>query len=177
MKKTKRETVLESARLLFAQQGFAGTTMDAVAEHAGVSKMTVYAHFHSKEQLFDTVSESVTQALAAQWQRLGEVELPIQERLLTVAKGMLALGRTPEVVLIDPSRSTCFSACELALQDLLQRAVQAGALRIDDIASATAQFLGMIAACLASRMPPGPQRDDYVVSSVALFVRAHPPAA
>ncbi|MFN3462370.1 MAG: TetR/AcrR family transcriptional regulator, partial [Oceanibaculum sp.] len=44
--------VVEAARTLFSEQGFAAVSMDQVAKAAGVSKATVYAHFASKEQLF-----------------------------------------------------------------------------------------------------------------------------
>jgi TetR/AcrR family transcriptional repressor of mexJK operon len=48
----KMETVTRSARELFLGQGFAATSMDAIAKAAGVSKATLYAYFPSKETLF-----------------------------------------------------------------------------------------------------------------------------
>ncbi|MBY6186099.1 TetR/AcrR family transcriptional regulator [Marinobacter hydrocarbonoclasticus] len=48
----KREQILEAAGQLFVQQGFITTSMDEVAQQAGVSKQTVYAHFGSKDELF-----------------------------------------------------------------------------------------------------------------------------
>lgn len=41
-----------AARRLFLEQGFAATSMDAVAREAGVSKATLYSYFASKEALF-----------------------------------------------------------------------------------------------------------------------------
>lgn len=49
---TKRAAVLAAAQRLFLQNGFAGTSMDAIAEVAGVSKLTAYKYFHSKQELF-----------------------------------------------------------------------------------------------------------------------------
>lgn len=40
-----------AARRLFAQQGYAGTTVEQVAEAAGVSARTVFRHFPRKEDL------------------------------------------------------------------------------------------------------------------------------
>ncbi|MCP3870008.1 MAG: TetR/AcrR family transcriptional regulator [Gammaproteobacteria bacterium] len=37
---------------LFLSNGFQGTSMDSVAQRAGVSKQTVYSHFSNKEELF-----------------------------------------------------------------------------------------------------------------------------
>ncbi len=48
----KRQQILEAAGQLFVQQGFITTSMDEIAQQAGVSKQTVYAHFGSKDELF-----------------------------------------------------------------------------------------------------------------------------
>ncbi|WP_346837364.1 TetR/AcrR family transcriptional regulator [Microbulbifer sp. SAOS-129_SWC] len=54
----KRRAILDAAKVLFLTHGFAGTSMDAVAAAAGVSKLTVYNHFSDKETLFFTAVES-----------------------------------------------------------------------------------------------------------------------
>jgi AcrR family transcriptional regulator len=43
-----RRTILQAARELFAEQGFANTTVKALAERAGVAVQTIYATFGSK---------------------------------------------------------------------------------------------------------------------------------
>ena len=48
----KRGAVLEAAQRLFIAHGFARTSMDAVADAAGVSKLTAYKYFGSKQELF-----------------------------------------------------------------------------------------------------------------------------
>ncbi len=54
----KRRAVLDAARTLFLERGFAGTSMDDVASAAGVSKQTVYAHFSDKHRLFIELIET-----------------------------------------------------------------------------------------------------------------------
>ena len=44
--------ILQAALTVFARMGFSGTTMDAVAAEAGLSKPTLYQYFDSKEALF-----------------------------------------------------------------------------------------------------------------------------
>ncbi len=51
----KREAVLDAARACFLELGYAGTSMDAVASRAGVSKATIYAHFQGKDELFGAI--------------------------------------------------------------------------------------------------------------------------
>jgi len=46
-----RSLVLDAARGLFEQRGYAGTSMAAIAEQAGVSVESVYGHFGSKRVL------------------------------------------------------------------------------------------------------------------------------
>jgi TetR/AcrR family transcriptional regulator, mexJK operon transcriptional repressor len=48
----KQRIILRGAKAVFLSRGFAGANMDAVAAKAGVSKMTLYRHFSSKEALF-----------------------------------------------------------------------------------------------------------------------------
>ena len=48
----KRDVILAGAKSIFLSSGFEGASMDAVAARAGVSKMTVYRHYGSKEALF-----------------------------------------------------------------------------------------------------------------------------
>lgn len=48
----KRRAILDAARTLFLQRGYARTSMDDVATAADVSKQTVYAHFVDKTRLF-----------------------------------------------------------------------------------------------------------------------------
>lgn len=51
----KRTTIMRAALTLFLRDGYSETSMDAVTEEAGVSKATVYAHFASKQVLFETL--------------------------------------------------------------------------------------------------------------------------
>jgi AcrR family transcriptional regulator len=58
----KRQVIVEAATELFLGNGFLGTTMDEVAERAGVSKPTAYKHFPSKEALFIEIITTMTNA-------------------------------------------------------------------------------------------------------------------
>ena len=51
----KHDAILEAAGYSFIENGYDGTSMDAIAEAGGVSKLTVYSHFKNKESLFKAV--------------------------------------------------------------------------------------------------------------------------
>ena len=53
------------AREVFAQRGFAGTSVDEIAERAGVSKPVIYDHFRSKDGLLAAVLTSLGLELGA----------------------------------------------------------------------------------------------------------------
>ena len=52
----KRERILKTAERLFAAQGYANTTMTQIVDALGVSKPFVYYYFHSKQEIFETLS-------------------------------------------------------------------------------------------------------------------------
>ena len=60
-----RAAVVESARTLFLQQGYAGTTMEEIAALAGVTKRTMYNNFADKEALFLQIVEDAMSYAAA----------------------------------------------------------------------------------------------------------------
>lgn len=52
-----RRAIIEAARALFIERGYAGTTMDKIAQRAGVAVETVYATFHTKRAVLARVME------------------------------------------------------------------------------------------------------------------------
>ena len=54
-----RERILESARTLFATEGFDQATVADVARAAGVARATVFNYFPSKHALIDAITEEV----------------------------------------------------------------------------------------------------------------------
>jgi AcrR family transcriptional regulator len=83
-----RQRVLEEARELFVQQGFASTTVAQIATAAGVSTPTVFAYFTSKANL---LKETIETAVVGD----GEA-VPLAER---PALRHVHEGRTAEEVL------------------------------------------------------------------------------
>jgi TetR/AcrR family transcriptional regulator len=53
----KRERLLGIAKKAFAENGYAGTSVNMIADRAGISIGTLYKYFRSKEDLFLTIIE------------------------------------------------------------------------------------------------------------------------
>lgn len=64
-----REKVLEAAAVLAAEHGVTATTVDEIAERAGVAKGSVYYSFPSKDAVFEAV---LADAVDRTGERLGE---------------------------------------------------------------------------------------------------------
>lgn len=56
-KAKRRQAVIESALLCFAEKGFESSTMDDIVERSGTSKGLVYNYFKSKEELYTSLME------------------------------------------------------------------------------------------------------------------------
>jgi TetR/AcrR family transcriptional regulator len=85
-----RERLLETAISMFAEKGYAGTSVREIVERAGVSKPVLYYYFKSKEGLFLAI---LNQAENLQKQLLSEVlksEGDVLNRLLTLYRRIYA---------------------------------------------------------------------------------------
>ncbi|OEU88319.1 TetR family transcriptional regulator [Streptomyces abyssalis] len=60
-----REKLFQAAVTLIAEQGFSATTVEEIAEHAGVAKGTVYYNFSSKSELFEELLRHGVELLTA----------------------------------------------------------------------------------------------------------------
>lgn len=81
----KREDIIRAAKDAFRDNGFIGTSMDRIAEVAGVSKRTVYNHFESKEVLFKAVAQDMCDIFQSISEHPYDPGAPLKEQLLTIA--------------------------------------------------------------------------------------------
>lgn len=62
----RREQILDAATSAFSRKGFAATSLDDVAEAAGISRAILYRHFASKTELYQEVLDRVCDRLDAE---------------------------------------------------------------------------------------------------------------
>jgi TetR/AcrR family transcriptional repressor of mexJK operon len=92
----KLEAILDAAYDLFLDRGIAATTMDLVAERAGVSKMTVYANFQDKPALLAAVFDHTRKTV-----RLPD--LPVESNLNLPLERLAEFGELVVSVLTRPA--------------------------------------------------------------------------
>src|SRR5690606_16155375 len=94
----KGAAILEAAKRMFTVHGFDRTSMDQIAAEAGVSKLTVYSHFGDKEALFAAAVKSHCETQLPDALFEAAPEMPLRERLLTIAHAFFAMVSSPEAV-------------------------------------------------------------------------------
>lgn len=81
-----RERILRTAYALFSRHGVRAVGVDRIIAEAGVAKMTLYRHFHSKDELVLAVLERHEQLWTRDW-----LEQEIERRGTTPQAQLLAI--------------------------------------------------------------------------------------
>ena len=187
----KREAILDAAQAAFLDVGFAATSMDGVAQGAGVSKATIYAHFESKELLFSAVmrrrcdSSFVFQEPEESADARTTLTVIAQRLLgLLMSADSLALYR---VVVAEALRSPDLARAfyetgplrgKASISASMERLQRRGELSAQvDPTILTDQFLGMLRAETYHRallgLPPGRSVDDTIATAVETVMAAY----
>ena len=190
----KRKAILEAAKTLFLSNGYDGSSMDAIAAEAGVSKLTVYSHFTDKEKLFaEAVKSKCEEQLPELLFELDD-QVPIAQTLLNIGRGFNLLINSRESVELhrvmvslaaqDSTLSRMFYEAGPqrvlhGMEELLRSADQSGKLRVPDPLSAADQFFCLIKGGANFRLLigcgealQGSEAEAHVRDAVDVFLRA-----
>ncbi len=94
----KREAILAAARDLFLNNGYEGSSMEAIAAEAGVSKLTLYSHFKDKEALFAAAVKAICETRLPRSLFLLDGDCPIGQALLDIGCAFQELVNSPESI-------------------------------------------------------------------------------
>jgi len=192
----KRAAILEAAKRLFPEHGFDGTSMDAIAAAAGVSKLTVYSHFKDKETLFsEAVRLRCMQQLPCE---LFDVDAAgsLRSQLEAIARAFFGLITSDEAISLhrlltagtgsSPKLAQLFweagpHVVQQVFAELLRREIAAGHLAIPDVERASSQFFCLLKGELHARLLCGccggpfaeAEVDAHLRATVDMFLRAY----
>lgn len=187
--------IMEAARKHFYAHGLERASVDAIAAEAGVSKMTVYSNFGSKEGLFEAVVQDRTDRVMGGSAGVEALD-PTQPRkaLLTVGEQFLALTREEHTLgkfrSLYGAAGTQPEACKAfyrqgperlnsELAAYLRRANDAGSLKVKDARLAADLFLAMFLGDghfrgLLMLAPPGDRENKALLrEAVRVFLAAY----
>nr|WTB31754.1 TetR/AcrR family transcriptional regulator [Streptomyces sp. NBC_00830] len=127
--KERREQLLDIGRILFADKGFEGTSVEEIAARAGVSKPVVYEHFGGKEGLYAVVVDRemrqlldmVTSALTAGHPRelLEQAAFALLDYIETYTDGFRILVRDSPVAQSTGTFASLISDIATQVEDIL----------------------------------------------------------
>jgi AcrR family transcriptional regulator len=136
-----RDALIEAARALFAERGYAGVGTEEIVRAAGVTRGALYHHFDGKRELFEAVYERIEAELAQRIATgaLGAGAVNPLEAMRAGAEMFLQASTEPEaqqIVLLDgPSVLGWDRWREIAaehglglIEATLQAAIKAGAI-------------------------------------------------
>jgi AcrR family transcriptional regulator len=179
----RQASILHAAARAFAQGGYAGTSMDDVAAEAGISRLIVYRHFASKEELYRAVLEQVRDRLREEFARAVPRPEPSTfpfRPLIDVAREhadafrLLFVHAAREPQFAEYAQESRAAGVELAREII---AVEHGHALADDVMGtwATHAMVGYIFESLRAWLEVGdPERDeDFVIratdGAIAVF--------
>lgn len=90
--------MLDAAAGLFLRDGFAATSIEAIATAAGVSKRTLYARFAGKEAVFLAVVQRLIGTWLTGFDAAVEAAPSLEAALLAAGQRMLAVALTPSAL-------------------------------------------------------------------------------
>ena len=153
----RQEHLLEVAGAMFMRFGYDGTSIEAVAEAAGMSKRTVYARYADKHALFSAVIRQLVERWLVPIARFRCGKRSLRASLVEVGGHLLECALTPaavgvrRVIIGEAGREPGFA--RMAHVEGWQPAVRAIAeilarhrreLRLADLERAAAQFMSLV---------------------------------
>lgn len=85
----RKKEIMEAAKVLFYEKGFEQTSTVDIMHAVGIAKGTLYYHFASKEEILDSIIESITDGMAERANRVCKDEsLSAAERMVKIIEAV-----------------------------------------------------------------------------------------
>jgi len=75
------ERIIAAAQRLFPRRGYRGTSMDDIAEEAGLAKATLYLHFDGKDAIFRALFDRCREEITVRAKAAEQADGPLADRL------------------------------------------------------------------------------------------------
>jgi len=189
----RREALLDAARDIFLEHGFASASIDEVVQRVGGSKASVYQYFGSKEGLFgEMIARQCQQLISSAEFPAGGGDADVEQTLLQLARRVVQLFLAPQRVAMHramiaeaarfpelaerfyeagPKRGLALLAAYLRAQH------EAGVLVCTQPDWAAIQFMNLVRSYPMFRalhgmsvMPEGEVLDEFLQHAVRLFL-------
>jgi AcrR family transcriptional regulator len=184
-KQERRRQIMTAAKLVFADAGYHGASINAIIEKAQIARGTFYLYFESKAAVFDAILDQAMAELRSRIHRI-EVEDPnapppqaqLREQILAtldyivkdrpLATLLLSAGHTPDAEAAE-RLDQFFGEVRSLLVRAMESGMEIGLLRKVDKELAAAAMLGMIRGVIEHLIrDQNPPSIDNVVAEVLM---------
>jgi TetR/AcrR family transcriptional regulator, mexJK operon transcriptional repressor len=191
----KRDAIVGTARRLFLDQGYGGTSMSSIAAAIGGSKTTLWRYFPSRQSLFMAVIDDLVAEFVKALSELPTPDSDTRSTLLSCARLILRAVLTPDMVALRrliyseagrfPEIGDIFYSRGLQkglalIQSFLEQLMAKGRLRKVDSMQAAKHFIALSdAGCLQDVMmglqanPTNEEIEQDVANAVSVFLLAY----
>jgi AcrR family transcriptional regulator len=184
-KQERRRQIMTAAKLVFADAGYHGASINAIIEKAQIARGTFYLYFESKATVFDAILD---QAMAELRSRIHRIEVDdknapppqaqLREQILAtldyivkdrpLATLLLSAGHTPDAEAAE-RLDQFFGEVRSLLVRAMESGMEIGLLRKVDPQLAAAAMLGMIRGVIEHLIrDQNPQPIETVVAEVLM---------
>jgi AcrR family transcriptional regulator len=178
-----RERILSAALALVAEHGYAGCSVAAVAERAGVATGSVYRHFPAKAELIAEVFRTVSQREVDALVRAAELESGAPARItamietfagraLRAPRQAYALLAEPVDPVVDAERLAFRRLHHTAFAGVIADGVAAGELPPQDVQVGAAALVGAVGEALVGPLAAGCAGPETIPALIAFAHRA-----
>lgn len=192
-RRERRKIFLEAASEVFLEQGFAGTSLDAIIQRTGGSRRTIYTEFGNKQGLYNTLVEELTSRILEELEPRGKTGQSLHEILSLFSKKYMDVMMSPTIMGLslsamaeglrfpDLSKKYFESGPRKAQKNLaaiLRDACERGEAEIANCDFAAEHLMGMIRGDLYLQVllrvrpvPDAKEREAFLASALGIFMK------
>lgn len=179
-----QDTLVRVAVEVFTEKGFDGTSMEDLSQRLGITKSAIYHHVDSKNHLLDLALGRALDGLSAVVDEARALDGPAVDRLEHLIRGSVRvlLAEQPFVTLLLRVRGNSEvergalerrRSFDRYVADLVEQAIEEGAVRPDIRPAVTARLLFGLVNSLVEWVKPQSARDGDALADAVCSVAFH----
>lgn len=188
----KRQQILTAAKKLFLKCGYHGSSMNQIAQEAGVTKLTVYNHFQDKANLFVCAIAATCEELISARPLNLQADSNFNKEFIHACDLALNIINLPEAIKLEllllelaaeqnPLAQKFYNASHLRMnavwENFFQQAIDLGFIQAEELKTLTWLIVSLLLGVrhhevlLGIRaIPTAAEKQQIILSSIELFM-------
>lgn len=188
----KRQRILNAARNLFLKCGYHGSSMNQIAQEAGVTKLTVYNHFQDKANLFVCAIAATCEELISARPLNLQADSDFHHAFVHACELALNITNLPEAIKLErllvelaaaqnPLAQKFYEASHLRMnavwENFFQQAIDLGFIQAEELRTLTMLIVSLLfgmrhhEVLLGVRdVPTAEEKQQIILNSIELFM-------